>query len=102
MGDKVVRDGRVAVLVSGGYGAGWYTWNSKKELLFDPILVAAVERNDRNAAVARAEEIEPGGCWIGIDGLRIEWIDEGSVFRLSEYDGAEGLVMQDNDDWIVA
>ena len=24
--DKVVRDGLVAVLVSPGHGAGWYTW----------------------------------------------------------------------------
>ena len=25
--EKVVRDGKVAVLVSPGYGAGWSTWN---------------------------------------------------------------------------
>ena len=24
---KVIRDGKVAVLYSPGYGAGWYTWS---------------------------------------------------------------------------
>jgi hypothetical protein len=26
---KVIRDGKVAVLISDGYGAGWYSWNKK-------------------------------------------------------------------------
>ena len=25
--NKVIRDGKVAVLYSPGYGAGWYSWN---------------------------------------------------------------------------
>jgi hypothetical protein len=25
--EKVIRDGKVAVLYSPGYGAGWYSWN---------------------------------------------------------------------------
>ena len=42
--DKVIRDGKVAVLVSYGYGAGWSTWNSARSdsLLFDPDIVQMV------------------------------------------------------------
>lgn len=26
--DKVIKDGKVAVLYSPGFGAGWFTWNN--------------------------------------------------------------------------
>ena len=26
MSDKVIRDGKVAVIISPGFGAGWSTW----------------------------------------------------------------------------
>lgn len=42
---KVIRNGKVAVLVSEGFGAGWYSWNREyKELLFHPKLVEMVEQ----------------------------------------------------------
>ena len=43
--ERVVRDGRVAVLVSPGFGAGWSTWADRElreRLLFDPEVVAWV------------------------------------------------------------
>lgn len=40
---RVVRDGKVAVLVSPGYGAGWSTWAAGEEVMFCPEIVAAVE-----------------------------------------------------------
>ncbi len=48
--EKVIRNGMVAVLVSPGYGAGWYSWNDHKELLFHPKIVEMVEKR-------RTEEI---------------------------------------------
>ena len=42
--DKVVRDGKVAVLISQGFGAGWYSWNSNEQLLFSPKIVEMVEQ----------------------------------------------------------
>jgi hypothetical protein len=41
--DKVIRDGKVAVLYSPGYGAGWYSWHDNEELLYDPVIVDMVE-----------------------------------------------------------
>lgn len=94
--NKVVRDGKVAVLISSDYGAGWYTWNTEIDnaevLLFDPILVAAVEANDFGTLITRAKELCPS-CYTGgaSDGLHIEWVPEGEEFEVQEYDGAESL-----------
>jgi len=41
--EKVIRDGKVAVLISQGWGAGWYSWHrDNQELLFHPKLVEMV------------------------------------------------------------
>jgi hypothetical protein len=49
--NKVVRDGKVAVIYSPHYGAGWYSWHGIPELLFDPAVVAMIETD-------RYEDIE--------------------------------------------
>lgn len=46
--EKVIRDVKVAVLISQGFGAGWYSWHSKQELLFHPKIVELVEQNRKN------------------------------------------------------
>ena len=41
--DKVIVNGKVAVLYSPGYGSGWYTWNQEfPELIFSPAIVKMV------------------------------------------------------------
>lgn len=97
--EKVIRYGKVAVLVSHGFGAGWYSWHSKKELLFHPILVEMVEQGKRgditevlckNLLGLNDDEYI---CTLGTDGLNIHWIDEGTAFQIDEYDGAESLTI---------
>ena len=114
MMNKVVENGHVAVLVSPGWGAGWYTWNTKQELLFDPILVELVQLKNKtqeggfdyqdilNRIEKRAEEIEPGGYWGGIVDLLVEWVDEGVSFIVEEYDGNESLRFSKETKWITA
>ena len=92
--EKVIRDGKVAVIISHGYGAGWYSWNPEhKELLFSPKIVEMIENN-------RFDEITDE--WIkenlgidiytgGSDGLKIHWLPIGTAFEVDEYDGAESL-----------
>ena len=107
--NKVIRDGKVAVLVSPGHGAGWSTWTYCVEeddpgfMMFDPTLVAMVERG------ASAEEIEayvkskyPDGYYGGADGLTIEWLPVGTQFRVHEYDGSETLEFKEAINWITA
>ena len=92
--EKVIRDGKVAVLVSFGYGAGWYSWNTEhKEILFHPKLVEMVEQ-DRKKEITKEFIKEYLGIDMhpcGLSGLSIVWVKEGTAFEIEEYDGAESL-----------
>ena len=48
---KEIRDGKVAVLYSPSFGAGWSTWNSIRDggdaLMFDPSIVYMVEEMNK-------------------------------------------------------
>ena len=104
--NKVIRDGKVAVLYSPGFGSGWYTWNTLRgdddeqciQLIFDPVLVELVEkRNGDNydeitdAIKKRGEEILPEGYFGGACDLEIKWLPVGTKFRIEEYDGSESI-----------
>ena len=41
--EKVIRDGKVAVIYSPRYGAGWTSWSVPTEGMFHPALVEAIE-----------------------------------------------------------
>lgn len=94
---KLIRDGKVAVIISPGFGAGFSSWNGEldggDELLFDQTIALAVESEDMPAAFKRAEEICPGGYW-GCGELELDWVNEGEFFYLHEYDGSEWIVRQ--------
>lgn len=101
--EKVIRDGKVAVLYSPGFGAGWYTWNSGvTELVFDSIIVNAVLDGDIEKARARAEEICPDGYFGGADNLTVGWVPVGEAFEITEYYGAESLKIIGEQSYLIA
>lgn len=84
---KVVRGGKVAVLVSPGYGAGWSTWADDAELaVFAPDVVAWVE-----AGKPAGADFENYGYSGGLRQVHVEWVPQGSRFFIDEYDGYESL-----------
>jgi hypothetical protein len=93
--EKVIRNGEVAVLISKGFGAGWYTWNTEfPQLLFHPKLVEMVEQNKSSEindewikANLGLKDVYCGGAY----DLTINWLPEGTHFMVDEYDGAETL-----------
>ena len=94
MSEKVVRDGKVAVLLSPGYGAGWSTWADHKEAaVFAPEVVAWVEAGKPREAYLENEERwgTEFGYLGGMDDLEIEWLPVGTRFEIEEYDGSESL-----------
>lgn len=103
--EKVIRNGKVAVLVSRGFGAGWYTWNMDyPQCLYDKKIVETVLRGAtvkqiKDLALERfGDGFYPGGA----DGLYIAWLPIGTRFQIDEYDGAEGLLIADEQVWLVA
>jgi hypothetical protein len=104
--NKVIRDGKIAVLVSHGFGAGWYSWHSKKELLFHPKIVELVEQNKESEITEELCQELLGTdeyiCTLGVDGLSIHWLPIGTRFIIDEYDGAESLKILDDIDFLIA
>lgn len=102
---KVIRDGNVAVLYSPGFGAGWSTWcyNSAliETLLFHPLIVEKVESGHENEITTEwlveqfGKEFEDV-CCRGVDQLEIEWLPEGTAFRVDEYDGFETVITNEH------
>ncbi len=102
--ERCVRDGRVAVLVSPGFGAGWFSWHGIESLLFDPAVVKLVE-SDAEVSVIQQYCVEVYGYkpyYGGAEDLVVRWVPVGTRFRISEYDGSESLVLESEDQWVVA
>jgi hypothetical protein len=99
---KLIRDGQVAVLVSPGYGAGWYSWHYNEELLYDPSIVQWLEINELEKIRAYLELKYSDEYTGGIEDLVVEWVPEGARFRIEEYDGAESLVIESKQRWMTA
>lgn len=91
--NKLIRDGKVAVLYSGGFGAGWYTWNSDyPDCIFNPEIVTAVESKDTDKADLLAKTLYGEDFYTGgACGLGIAWLPIGTPFTIEEYDGRESI-----------
>jgi len=87
--------GNVAVLISGGFGAGWSTWADEAEaeaLLFDSRIVDAVLADKSVSEIeALCAELGYTSYMGGADGLTVRWVEQGTRFSVEEYDGSESL-----------
>lgn len=101
-GGKVHFNGYVAVLVSHGFGAGWQTWNTDVNCLFTPEVVKQVMEGTASEDSLKAVYAPARVYCGGLDGLCVKWVLRGSKFKVSEYDGAEGLEFLEEVDWQTA
>jgi hypothetical protein len=100
---KVIRDGKVAVLYSPGYGAGWYSWHSIPELIYDPVVVEMVENlTPSEDIVTYCEDRYPEGYYGGAEDLTIYWINEAEEFIIEQYDGSESIQFKSQMKWLKA
>ena len=100
--EKVIKDGKVGVLVSPGFGAGFYTWGYPEEAIFDPTLIELVENEKWQEAIDYCESNWEDGYSGGVQDLIVAWIDEGTKFIIEEYDGHESIKFFDEVNWITA
>ena len=101
--NKLVDNGKVAVLYSPGFGAGWSTWNQEvPELVFDPAIVKFVENDQWDELATYVALKYPGIYDGGMRDLAVAWIDVGAEFRIHEYDGSESIEVKEELVWLVA
>jgi len=100
--NKLVRDGKVAVLYSPGYGAGWYSWHQMEDLLYDPSIVLWLESEELDKIENYLTLKYPNEYFGGLEDLSIQWIDQGVEFRIAEYDGAEVIELKADTRWLIA
>ena len=96
------KDGKTAVLVSPGFGAGFSTWN-KPEMAVDFDLVEAFLKGDMTRfAYIVNEKYGENTYHGGVPNLTVKWVDEGKKFRIEEYDGSESIEVFDEEVWFTA
>jgi hypothetical protein len=101
--EKVIREGQIAVLYSPEYGAGWYTWNTEyPDMMFDPTVVNYVLEGKVDQIKAYATLKWPDAYIGGLDDLRIQWLPEGTAFRIQEHDGFESVEIKEEVNWQIA
>lgn len=98
---KVVQNGRVAVIYSSGFGAGWSTWAGDKNVCFDPILVEWIE-NGKNGEPPLDHYGDDAPYAGGLHDAEIAWIAEGTRFEITEYDGSECIRIIDEIEYLTA
>jgi hypothetical protein len=100
---KKTVDGKVAVLYSPGFGAGWYTWHNVAELLFDPKVVDMVmDKTSAETIELYCKTVYGDHYYGGASDLEVAWVPTGTEFVIDDYDGAETLQIKDNTKWITA
>ena len=101
--EKLIEKGKVAVLYSPGFGAGWYTWNmTVPQILFDPAIVRFVEKEKFDELATYVELKYPDIYKGGMRDLKVAWIPEGTLFRVEDYDGSESIELKESENWLVA
>ena len=114
---------KYAVLVSGGFGAGFSTWNNK-ELAYDKRVVvfwlehkdnkewmrtvnqtkysSSIPQSDANKeAVTFFKSIGYDDCPYlgGFASIHLEWVEAGWKWTIREYDGSEDLYFEEDFNW---
>lgn len=97
------ENGELGVLVSGGFGAGWSTWNSN-ELAYDKRIVEKWLENVSSDEMCNfvVSLGYPRPYMGGYKQLELEFVPRGTVFRIHEYDGSESIETLEDMDMIVA
>lgn len=100
--EKYVNEkGEIGVIISGGYGAGWSTWNSEHSefLLMDKTLVSMkMDKFTDDDVLAYLNKVLGGeapylGGWRD---AKVVFLKKGTVFNVNEYDGNETIETLDD------
>jgi hypothetical protein len=100
---KKTVDGKVAVLYSPGFGAGWYSWHDIEELLFDPKVVDMVlEKTSAETIELYCKTVYGDHYYAGSCDLEVAWVPTGTEFVIDDFDGNESITFKDKVTWVTA
>jgi hypothetical protein len=100
---KKTVDGKVAVLYSPDFGAGWYTWHNIVELLFDPKVVDMVlEKTSAETIELYCKTVYGDHYYAGSCDLEVAWVPTGTEFIIEDFDGNESITFKDKVNWVTA
>lgn len=96
------EEGKVAILYSPGYGAGWYSWHRIEALIFDPEIVKMIlEHKDERPFLLNQKIINyceatygDSNYYGGADQLEIMFLEPGTPFYIEEYEGSETIITE--------
>lgn len=116
--EKVIRDGKVALVLAKGsrWWSGWASlWEKtawylnprggKEKLIFHPKMVQMVEEGRVREITTEWIEQELGlkGVWLGSrSDLTIEWVPAGTKFRIKNDKGVESIEIFYDEQWMTA
>lgn len=100
--EKVVRDNMVAVIITGSYGCGWFSWHGTLSALFDPELVEWIEMGRPEDRLEYFAGKYPEYSLSTLRNLRVQWVVEGERFFIDEYDGFENVIQAASVRWVRA
>jgi len=106
--NKLIQDGKVAVIYSPGFGGGWSTWNfSHLDCVFDREIAEQVLDGEDPQAIERLAQAKWGqGDNYFFSGaaeeLAVAWLPEGVRFVIREYDGNETIETENDIEWLTA
>lgn len=91
---RYIVDGKVALLYSPGFGAGWSTWchdeKYREDMVFCPEIAKAVHTGEGDLYEI-ARRLFPDQYMGGVGDLSIYWLEQGTRFIIREYDGSESV-----------
>jgi len=97
---KLIKDNKVAVLISPRYGAAFSCRNANKAM--DGEIASLVYQNKMDEVLELAEKKYPDDYHGSCSDLRIVWVPIGTKFIIKEYDGSESLQLLKNLDYFTA
>lgn len=118
--NKLVRNGRVAVIISINYGSGWFSEHGDERLLFDPVIATELADKEEgwtdrlrtyliseyldNKSPEEASNYDYVIARMAMNptSYGVRWVDQGVFFRIEEYDGRESILSNDEYDWVEA
>jgi hypothetical protein len=77
--EKYIRNGKIGVLISTGYGLSFSTWTRNMEMAIDRDLIEAF-LDDDGVEISHILETKYDNPYVKVDNLVLEWVEIGERF----------------------